>query len=558
MALAAALGIGVLAPVGVAEDESGTVGVELRVWQSVGDPLQVFLSARPEDGRWGPTERLPMSRTNSRGTFRYSDRTVNVSSGGGVAGVDLRVWQRVSDPLRVYLSARPSGGEWGATDQLPLEETNARGTYRFTDRRVAVPVELPGELDGEDRAASEDAPPGEIQLFPLRHLGPDQGMCALRESGEIICWWSEWKLIEEDHPLPSGPFLTASGSYHSLCAIRLSGELVCLRGLEREHPLPGKYTSVDVEALYACAVRESGEITCWVKAGFNFFGQANPPRGTFRSVHVGSGFACASRESEEVECWGDNRRGRTNAPPGRILSVSPGFHHACGLRESGEIVCWGDNERGQTDAPSGTFDSLSSGGWFTCGIRDSGEIVCWGDDDYGWTKAPPGFYRSVSAGNYHACALDDSGEIACWGNHRHTSRNAPPGTFEYVDAGGTLSCAIRVAGEIACWGKDTDSEDAPSGIFRSLSVGSRDACALRESGELVCWGNSSWSEVEPAPPPGPYRSLGVGYHHSCGIRESGELACWGNNDSGQTDVPQGTYRSGERGLRSHMRGPGVG
>ncbi|MXY72441.1 MAG: hypothetical protein F4Y97_05300, partial [Dehalococcoidia bacterium] len=311
VALAAALGIAVLAPAGVAEDEPGTVGVELRVWQRVSDPLQVFLSARPEGGRWGSTERLAMSRTNARGTFRYTDRRIDVPTGGGVAGVDLRVWRSVSDPLRVYLSARPSGGEWGATERLPLEETNARGTYRFTDRRVAVRVEPPVELDGEERAASEDAPRGEVQLFPLRQGGLDQGMCALQESGEIICWWSQLGLIEEGSPLPSGPFLTASGSYHSLCAIRPSGELVCRWDLEREAPPRGQYASVDVGTFYACALQESGEITCWVDAGLNFFGQADPPRGVFRSVHVGSGTACALRESGEVVCWGDNGRGQT-------------------------------------------------------------------------------------------------------------------------------------------------------------------------------------------------------------------------------------------------------
>ena len=87
MPLAVALGFAVLAPAGVAEDESGTVGVELRVWQRVSEPLQVFLSARPEAGRWGPTERLPMAQTNARGTFRYSDRTIDVPAGGGVGRV---------------------------------------------------------------------------------------------------------------------------------------------------------------------------------------------------------------------------------------------------------------------------------------------------------------------------------------------------------------------------------------------------------------------------------------------------------------------------------------
>ena len=43
------------------------------------------------------------------------------------------------DPLQVYLSLRPSGGAWGATELLPLEEFNERKTYRFSDRTVPVP-----------------------------------------------------------------------------------------------------------------------------------------------------------------------------------------------------------------------------------------------------------------------------------------------------------------------------------------------------------------------------------------------------------------------------------
>ncbi|MCY3507217.1 MAG: hypothetical protein OXH41_13755 [Chloroflexi bacterium] len=119
------------------DQEAGRV--DLRVWQSVRDPQRVFLSARPSGGTWGATEELALEETNERKTFRYSDRTVTASVAPGAVGVKLRVWQSVDDPRRVYLSARPFGGPWGATEQLPLEETNERKTFRYNDRAVAVP-----------------------------------------------------------------------------------------------------------------------------------------------------------------------------------------------------------------------------------------------------------------------------------------------------------------------------------------------------------------------------------------------------------------------------------
>ena len=133
------LGLLVGAGVEATEFTEEAAGVELRVWQSVRDPHRVFLSARPSGGAWGATEQLPLGQTNARKTFRYSDRTMVVPVGPVAVGVNLRVWQSMHQPLRVYLSVRPPGGEWGRAEQLPLGQTNARETFRFSDRTVAVP-----------------------------------------------------------------------------------------------------------------------------------------------------------------------------------------------------------------------------------------------------------------------------------------------------------------------------------------------------------------------------------------------------------------------------------
>ena len=105
IALLAVVTVGSTFTTGLAQEPEATV--ELRVWQSVSDPLQVFLSARPEGGRWGSAERLPMARTNARGTLRYSDRVVTVPiGGGGEAECRLaRVAARKRPAPRVPLSA---------------------------------------------------------------------------------------------------------------------------------------------------------------------------------------------------------------------------------------------------------------------------------------------------------------------------------------------------------------------------------------------------------------------------------------------------------------------
>ena len=138
-----------LAVVGVeaVEDEGGTVRGELRVSQYVGHPLVVFLSARAEGGNWGHDRLLLLEETNKRGTYRYSDRTAAIPVGDLTAYVNLRVWQRVSDPLRVYLSARPAGGTWGATERLSMDKTDDDGSLRYSDRTLVVPTPVPLDED---------------------------------------------------------------------------------------------------------------------------------------------------------------------------------------------------------------------------------------------------------------------------------------------------------------------------------------------------------------------------------------------------------------------------
>ena len=76
VSLIALLAVAMVA-VTVAQSDS-TANVEIRVWQSMEDAESLYISARPEGGRWGETTALDMSGLNSRETFRYGDITLAV------------------------------------------------------------------------------------------------------------------------------------------------------------------------------------------------------------------------------------------------------------------------------------------------------------------------------------------------------------------------------------------------------------------------------------------------------------------------------------------------
>ncbi len=113
--------------------------LELRVWQDVLYPQSLLVSARPEGGDWGAlgTIPLPQSGKSDDGSLRYGDITVG--------GVELRVWQGVGDPMSVSVSARRTGGEWLDPGPLQLDDGHSLdGRFRYGNLRIVVPLdELP-------------------------------------------------------------------------------------------------------------------------------------------------------------------------------------------------------------------------------------------------------------------------------------------------------------------------------------------------------------------------------------------------------------------------------
>ncbi len=70
--------------VAVAQSDSGVVA-EVRVWQEIDDPRNLYVSARAEGGSWETMGTVPLSLTSgvsSDGSYRYGDFTVQAEPAG--------------------------------------------------------------------------------------------------------------------------------------------------------------------------------------------------------------------------------------------------------------------------------------------------------------------------------------------------------------------------------------------------------------------------------------------------------------------------------------------
>ena len=143
--------------------------------------------------------------------------------------------------------------------------------------------------------------------------------------------------------------------------------------------------------------------------------------GTSARLSLGSVFACAVLDSGQVTCWGRGQYGRlgngseatigdddtlrdgtpVTMPGGaRAVAVTSGFAHACALLDTGDVTCWGLNNLGQLGRGDGTW------------IGDDETITAGGT-----TVAFPGGQKAVAiaAGEGHTCAVLADGAVSCWG-----------------------------------------------------------------------------------------------------------------------------------------------
>ncbi len=223
--------------------------------------------------------------------------------------------------------------------------------------------------------------------------------CALNTAGRVKCWG-----IGSSGALGSGT-TADDGNPRQIAGI--TEPLVDL--------------SASSNGRFACVVGVSGVVYCW---GYNAtrelgHGDATPFDATPKAVvgipekakNVVSGrtHACALLESGRVSCWGDDAEGQLGsgakgAPSAPRLvagiegatSIFVGLVHTCAIMKDHEVLCWGVDDQGQItgvmNAPSplkptrlvpASFGATAgtAGVSHTCVITDGRHVRCIGRSD---------------------------------------------------------------------------------------------------------------------------------------------------------------------------------
>jgi alpha-tubulin suppressor-like RCC1 family protein len=303
-----------------------------------------------------------------------------------------------------------------------------------------------------------------------------------------------------------------------------------------ELPAGTKATAVSVGLGYSCAVLNTGGISCW---GTNVNGQlggggfgggilapSDPislPSGTTAvSVSAGETHACAVLNTGRITCWGANDHGQLGtgnttplASPSAPISlpggatakaVSAGGSFTCAVLTTGQVSCWGLGENGilgrgtpgDSNLPSAalafpggaTATAITTGDSHSCALLSTGQISCWGlnldgrlgtgDTTTATVPSAPialpdgATATSVSATWFHTCAVLSSGKVSCWGYNAFgqlgTGNTTPLSTpsepislpagavATVISTGIQHSCAVLASGEVSCWGYNSDGE----------------------------------------------------------------------------------------------------
>ncbi|MCH2110881.1 MAG: hypothetical protein MK135_16305, partial [Polyangiaceae bacterium] len=287
--------------------------------------------------------------------------------------------------------------------------------------------------------------------------------CALLTSGEVICWGGGG--------LALGAGEDASGQESP---VRVLG------AVQQDYVV-----DLSVGSSFSCAVLQSGSVACW---GADFFGTLG--NGEFRissqyesrlvepgvissnavAVAAGQYHACALLNTGEVTCWGKASDG--------VLGIGETEEES--LEEPSPVLSMPDNER---------VVALEAGADLTCALLESQDLACWGSDDDGQLGNGPDSSDSVLIPTRLAasdigsevssiamslfsttCATLVSGQVACWGSNLQ----------------GTLGDGSEADNESPVYVVDTPFISKAIGT----SHGQRHSCAVDARGVVSCWGSN--------------------------------------------------------------------
>lgn len=254
------------------------------------------------------------------------------------------------------------------------------------------------------------------------------------------------------------------------CALKRDGSVACGRIDKGFRTLvPAKARAVVHADDFACALLESGRVTCW-----GFMGSAEMVGGAKDAVEMRgpedvvnltarTGRACAIASDARAWCWDYRAKVDetlplfTKPPPARTI-VLGAVHKYVDLGLS-RLPWYLDPMKSVTEGGSACF--LSPEGSLRC----AGGVMLRG----GVAEMSTRHFDSLAMGLEHGCALS-SGKAHCWGYNGSGQLGSPGGArvalepvaaeedFVEIVAGYNFNCARTALGAVWCWGANKDGE----------------------------------------------------------------------------------------------------
>ncbi len=363
---------------------------------------------------------------------------------------------------------------------------------------------------------------------PVTSVATTAGVgCAVR-SGQVFCWGDErrtgtvggrgdgelqagiLRAPSPDHPAVglTDAVAVVSGDFH-FCALRATGEAVCWgsggsgqlgdgAGTTRFVPVPVQgghiFEQIAASTSQTCGRTAAGDLLCWGNATNRSALLTPTPMlradgGSADAIDlaVGRDHVCVVDSTRRVYClgWTATAVGQSGGidfddlvgpivdgsdmPLENVSTIEAGGDTTCAVVDGGQVWCWGSNASGQLGdgtygnrpnaAPvMGVSDAtdLFLGRGISCAIRTTGAVLCWGrnssmvlgDPAFTESSSPlprgvpglaavtegSGFVRTNSGFLSAICAAAADG-VACWGpgsdgrsgdGTTDTSNRAPP------------------------------------------------------------------------------------------------------------------------------------
>jgi len=223
------------------------------------------------------------------------------------------------------------------------------------------------------------------------------GGCGIRTDGALLCWGnnSQGQLADgttthRSAPMPVLPgstwrYLSNSAWSAIVCALRTSGEALCWGN--------------NLNGAVGNGVSGSNQLTPQKVLGGH----------SWIAISAGGNHSCGVRVGGSAMCWGANTSGElgdgtTTSAVAPVLvaggylwkDLRVSYRSTCGLRTDGQAMCWGEGATGAlgTGSPADSkvpvpvtgghlFTELGGGGNQFFGRRADGVLMSWGRNQYG-------------------------------------------------------------------------------------------------------------------------------------------------------------------------------